>query len=236
MDILDCIHCYFIHSIDGGFRCLQQIGNNISSLKSYLENKKNNLKNIIGDIRFKNNKFVTQIMPQTDMEEIEEKEDNVISLRDGFGAKFDYHGDDTIHKAKYKNLKKELIQNKIYAINISAFDKAYQKALYLLNHSTIVRLIKSAKFNFNHPAYRYLIDGNISLEISNILSIILYSDFDILSYHFKETFKKTSMIQSYNKLLIKNCEFFNWSKKLIETVNCYGNTVKHTKIHTYIPT
>ena len=54
MDLLDCIHCFFVHSI----------GNNTASLKQYLESKQYNLRDIIGQNIFENNKFVTQIMPQ----------------------------------------------------------------------------------------------------------------------------------------------------------------------------
>ena len=93
------------------------------------------------------------------------------------------------------------MQNKIYSINISAFEKAYQKALYLFNHSNTVRNIKSASYQYGHPAYKYGIDSDESLRISHIVSVVLYTDYDTLSWHFKSTFKKTSLLESHEKLM-----------------------------------
>ncbi len=108
-------------------------------------------------------------------------------------------------------------QNAICSINLGAFSKSYDKAMYLLNHSNAVRSITSAEFSFNNPEYKYLVDNNIALEIENVFSIILYCDFDILSYYFKTTFKKQCLNESYRQLLIRmdqNSEWFrNYSFK-----------------------
>ena len=83
IDILDTIHCYFIHSVDVGFRIIQPITNNdkekkeddyISSentaydhdqemkeMRIYLSSKRKRLQNLRGDRRLKNTKFTTQI-------------------------------------------------------------------------------------------------------------------------------------------------------------------------------
>eukprot|EP01084_Bolivina_argentea_P174467 302231_1 len=192
MEILDSVHCFFIHSVNGGFRFMQQVENDISHLKSYLEQKRKRLENIIGEFRYNKNRFVTNIIPQStdEKEGSGDQTEAAAVLRHGFGETYDYFSDDNTFFAKYETLKEELIQNAIYSINLRAFNGIYKKAMYLLNHSNFVRSMKSAQFNVNDSGYKYSVDNNVPLEIQNILSVILYSDFDILSYYFKNTFKK----------------------------------------------
>ena len=240
MDVLDSIHCFFLHSVYYGYRFLDNNedekseisnGKDLSAMKLYLEKTRENLIDVRGKQRFKNNKFVTQIMPEPDDKEQEEEE--MVCIRHGFGAWYDYWNEYSEHKAKYGKLKEELTINRIHAINIAAFDKAYQKALYLLNHSCTVRKMKSASYQYGHPGYKYGVEGDIPLEITNILSVVLYTDYDTLSWHLKNTFKKSSMLESHKKLMARNSEYYNWSKTLIETVNCYGITVGKSKLNKF---
>lgn len=77
IDTLDSIHCYFIHSVDIGYRIVTDItdtNNNddekdakichdkeLRNLRQYLSSKREKLKILRGDNRFANNKFMTTI-------------------------------------------------------------------------------------------------------------------------------------------------------------------------------
>ena len=79
MDLLDSIHCYFIHSVDQGIRCFKSDHDNkeneevqerktnendeyFDSEISILRNRLSKRKGIIGLNRIKQNKFITQII------------------------------------------------------------------------------------------------------------------------------------------------------------------------------
>ena len=75
IDIMDTIHCYFMHSVDTGYRISHQLQQemkqdndtdddeisepDMKQLNSYLSVKRQKLRNLRGDHRFRNNKFMT---------------------------------------------------------------------------------------------------------------------------------------------------------------------------------
>eukprot|EP01084_Bolivina_argentea_P023055 42933_1 len=78
INVLDSIHCHFLHSIDVGYRIIEELAtdennndnmndvnicsdNQLFILKSYLESKRKKLQNIRGTDRIQNNKFMTQL-------------------------------------------------------------------------------------------------------------------------------------------------------------------------------
>eukprot|EP01084_Bolivina_argentea_P077589 140783_1 len=73
--------------------------------------------------------------------------------------------------------------------------------------------IKSIKCIYDGYNSMYGIKRGESMRLTHILSIILYTDYDTLSYNFSCTFRG---LKGCNK------EYGNWSKYLIEAVNCYG--------------
>lgn len=185
-----------------------------------------------------------------------------VPLQDGFGAFFDFWSELSDHGPKYSKLKEEITQNVIYRVSLSAFDKAYQKALYLLNHSEVIRKMKSVSFSYNNAGYKYGIDGATPMDLTHILAVVLYTEFscnfvsfdnvtthhgivggdgmiwnmfrfDTLAFHLKGTFKRLSFIESHQKLLSRNAEYYHWSKTLIESVNCFGMTVEETETNVF---
>ena len=69
-----------------------------------------------------------------------------------------------------------------------------------------------------------------SLKKSNIMALILYCDYDELSFEFSKTFRKLHKKESDLELKERNGEYFNWSKLIRETVECFGTYLMESKI------
>eukprot|EP01083_Nonionella_stella_P029924 82209_1 len=131
-----------------------------------------------------------------------------------FGRRFEHYWDKW-KNPKYETLKDELMDNTVFSIDLDAFNQIYKKSNYLLKNSEPIKRVKSSKQS------KYAMDAGLALNISNILSVSLYTDYDDLSHHFCTTFYCNSNL---------NDEYFNWSKLLCETVNGYGITMDQAKV------
>ena len=128
---------------------------------------------------------------------------------------------------KYDNLKLEIMDNMFYPLEITKFIETHIKAKKLLNDSNI---IKSMSCDGNNP---YGIEKNEILNIENIMSLIIYCDFDGLTSHLISTYYPLSYMESDHELIDRHREYWNWSKLLNETVQCFGNIVNKSKIDKY---
>ena len=79
----------------------------------------------------------------------------------------------------------------------------------------------------------YGIKQGAPMTIEHILSIICYTDFDTLSYNFSTTFRKLNKTETNKEMKQRNSEYWHWSKRLRECVECYGTTVHHDTINIY---
>ena len=132
---------------------------------------------------------------------------------------------------KYNNLKDEIINNKLYRLNIISYNNVYYKSLKILSESNIIKSIKS---DYTENIYHYGIKNNLLLNIDNIISIILYCEYDILCYNLRKTFRKLTFYHETNEnMKIRNREYYNWSKLLHETIECYGTMIADTNINKY---
>eukprot|EP01084_Bolivina_argentea_P084624 152977_1 len=248
INILDSIHCYFVHSVDVGYRILHKLDNEsvtqvdsigsdleLSRLKSYLHTKRQKLRQTRGTCRFQNNKFMTQIAQKHEQkvemknnnnndEDQQENED----IQYSFGKWFDYWSDSRF-KAKYQTLKHELLNNKIFTMTQELLEAAFDKAEFLLKHTDKIKRLNCCGDYSDICG----IKSNRPITIDNILSILLYTDYDTLSFKFSSTFRKLEINETFFEVQRRNQEYFHWSKLLCETVNCYGNRVDDTEINVF---
>eukprot|EP01084_Bolivina_argentea_P253653 426185_1 len=245
IDLLDSMHCFFLHSVDIGFRIMHNMNvdanandnehiyndSEMVKLKSFLLFKRQQLESIRGEKRLLNNKFITQIVSGHSGNEFEEETKSPSDdIHYSFGPRYNYWGNNLNHgsplETKYKSIKDEIIGNMIFSLSIDVFDQAYKKAENLMNNSTKIKSIKR-----NYAASPYFLRGELNIE--NVLSIILYTDFDTLSYNFSRTFRKINKHESDNEMTQRHREYSNWSKTLMETVNCYGTMMKRSNVSVY---
>eukprot|EP01084_Bolivina_argentea_P260472 439893_1 len=216
-------------------------------LQAKLKEKQDKLQKVTQN-RMKNNKFMTlmglgsneikeEIQEQKSNEEHdkenEEEPENKKDVFYSFGQWKNYWRKDI--KPKYSNIKEEVLKNEIYHICQSAYDEAYNKAIFLLNNSQNLKRTKSEIGSHRHGSHRFGVESGEGLGINNILSLIFYTDYTVLSFHFSSTFRKLSKTENYDQYNNKqrNAEYWHWSKTLIETVNYWGTKIKNTKINSF---
>ena len=75
------------------------------------------------------------------------------------------------------------------------------------------------------------------MSVEHVLSIILYTDYDELSYNFSSTFRRKpsaddenkSVTQIHSELKHRNAEYWYWSKALREAVELWGMPLNSSK-------
>eukprot|EP01084_Bolivina_argentea_P292986 503847_1 len=127
---------------------------------------------------------------------------------------------------KYESIKEEVITNKIYSISIDQFEAACNKAKYLLEQSPNIRALRCDYFS----ASQFKMKEYQPPTMEHILGVILYTDYDSLSFRFSQTFRKISENESDKLTKKRGNEFWNWRKTLIETVNAFGTQLKDSNI------
>lgn len=149
------------------------------------------------------------------------------------GFRYDYWGTwDEYHKPKYQSFKMELLSNKIYSIDTNLFNYVYNKSQFLYHNSDYIKSIQY-KSSIDQVNNIYGIKHGQSLSIMYIMSIIFYTDFDVLSYNFRSTFRRIFQNETARSVKKRNTEYWYWSKLLMETVNCFGTRVAKSKINTF---
>eukprot|EP01084_Bolivina_argentea_P194237 333236_1 len=236
-NLLDSIHCFFMHSIDTDHMIHHKLNDNseMPKLKLYLKNKRKNIQHIRGMARFSKNKFITNIDAPYVTDVPNKKDTSIVESKyneqdDRKNNKDDYYSFGQhrsyweYYSPKYASLKAELLNNKIFSIGNNIFSNAFEKAEHLINNSDEIKQITSS------AEERYKIQSGVPLNVSNVVSIVLYTDYDTLSYHFSQTFRAIKKRESAQKIRKRNNEYFNWSKILCETVNCYGTMMKESNV------
>ena len=132
-------------------------------------------------------------------------------------------------KATYDSIKEEVTNNKILSIPMPRLKSAYDKAILLLETSPTIKSLKPKIMSVNKYGMQY----NEPPSVQHILSVILYTDFDTLSFRFSQTFRRIPHTESDAVFKMRANEFWNWRKTLIETVNAFGNMVKDSNVNVY---
>eukprot|EP01084_Bolivina_argentea_P223930 378773_1 len=241
IEIMDIVHEYFMHSYYG-FNTINMNNNNhvtddnknqnsdtiyfdeqLSELQNYLKMRRQNFCDIRGDNRIQNNKFVTKIKASDENKDKQHDEkNNKKEYSFGYQAPYwsppEYQGRPTPFQPKYKSMKEELMSNTIFRLNINVFNNALKKAMDLLNNSYQIKRIQAN--NSCADICGINIKKGAGLNTYNILSVLLYTDYDTLSYKFSSTFRPT-----LKDAMGRNIEYGNWCKCLIETVNAFGTEI-----------
>eukprot|EP01084_Bolivina_argentea_P273455 465809_1 len=207
IDLMDTIHCYFIHSFHLGMRVklnkyynsndfmeCKYTATELDCYDQQIKTIKRRL-NQLNITRNRNRFFTTLTNP-----------DNTAQYAKSysFGHKYYYwdefkynnehdHGPnkgylkrDWYIKKKYDSIKQEILQNSIYSLDLIIFNITMDKAERLLLSQT-AKQMKSDNSVFSEFAK---IKPYSSLSINNILCVLLYCDYSELSYFFTSTFRR----------------------------------------------
>ena len=121
--------------------------------------------------------------------------------------------------AKYSNIKEEVLNNPLFFrfINIRSWNTLTAAITALLSTERALRICSNGK---DHYMYRIKIYE--PLEAQHLRSLKLYTDFTDLSAKF------CAILRSADPNLIAGIA--HWATKLIETVQCFGSTLKSERI------
>eukprot|EP01084_Bolivina_argentea_P169070 293111_1 len=145
----------------------------------------------------------------------EEKIDDVFNV-DDYGG---YKPYELYVETRYNDIKFEILNNKIYTLTLEQFKTSLTKA----NKSIATRKAKQLRArDFTYYTLHYQIKPGRRLRVSNLLSIILYTDWSNLCTEFSRTFRKIKVNESLSSVKERNSEYCNWSRLLRETVEGFG--------------
>ena len=117
-------------------------------------------------------------------------------------------------------------------IKISLFNVALNKSKNLLSNSNALKAIKSRKetkgrrYKYKvltpNTGTDYIIAFGSPLSAKNILSLILYTDYDNLQFLLSCSFRKKSVNETNKALKKRNSEFYWWTRTLEPTIHLFG--------------
>eukprot|EP01084_Bolivina_argentea_P170686 295782_1 len=216
--ILDKIHCYYMHSYDIGIKLkhaeklsLQHVAYDDES-KNDLTNEK--IKCFHQILSEKNKATVIQTRLKTKFNSLSMQSTTYQSQKlFRFGVEFEYgypneiilNGDQYIPVNKllvYKNVKEELLSNGICRLSVQQFDSEYAKAT--LHHSS------------EHRKQQY---PNLTTE--QIFALIIYANFDKLQFLFSKSYRENTK---------DHHNFYHLGKLLKMAIHNNGTSVTEGKI------
>eukprot|EP01083_Nonionella_stella_P084152 232891_1 len=228
----------------------------MEQFKRILQEKQKHLRSIRGTNRMQHNKFLTKMESDTEPKPIksetetksEKETERANDTTYSFGHRhyyWDYFKDnDETERSganegypykywyivkKYSSLKTELLSNTIRTLTLQEFQNVQFRAYQNLQSLYCRHKIGATGDLLD----QYNIEPGLDIDLENIMVVILYCDYDELSFSFSQTFRKLHRHESDESLKQRNSEFFNWSKRLRETVECYGTQVMESKVDVY---
>eukprot|EP01084_Bolivina_argentea_P128585 227263_1 len=123
---------------------------------------------------------------------------------------------------KYKHIKQEIFENSKWQLTYNQFLKSLKKANQYIN-TDYARTISANEYQDRY--LHYSIKPGTPLRVSNLLAIILYTDWSILCTEFSKTFRKIQFYEPMSAVKARNSEIAHWARIFRETVEGFGDSV-----------
>ena len=135
-----------------------------------------------------------------------------------------YSRDDLfVANAKFRDLKEEAIESGL--CSPAQFAAMVLKAEELMKSEKIKGLRARS---YGHARYYGIVDG-AEITVKHVQSVVLYTDFTKLCSVFSATFRPDHLGESLDSIKTRNASWFEMSKLLRETVECFGNRKKRAE-------
>lgn len=118
---------------------------------------------------------------------------------------------------RYSSFKEEILHYRFLS------DEAYQNEI-LPKAESYLKSETAKSITALGEHFTAQIHEDDSLQVKNLISLILYCDYTNLSSDFTKSFRKMHQFELIHHVKKRNAAYFYWSKTLIETVQCYGHT------------
>ena len=127
---------------------------------------------------------------------------------------------------KYKDLREELLTNATFTFSIQQFNNIKQQSTIKLKNwlsDPDTRPLESqTNVGVAWAENCYGIPRGKQITVQHIMSLLFYTNFSDHSAAFSGTFRRKHGFETDDSLKARNREFWNWSRLLRETVECYG--------------
>eukprot|EP01084_Bolivina_argentea_P108376 193694_1 len=254
--LLDRIHCYYLHSFDTGYKLTNQekhdVLNNTNSkntttehqkitfnLRKLIRLKRRSYQNVVGLKRLvaQNNKFTT-----------EEKSSAVTEY--SYGWRFfywDYYKDnnatcdEVMPRATmgvdanngfklgdwYINKKHESLKDELLKNEICTIDNNQWNNL-IEKGEIHLQTDKAKKMHCTQQIFEkcYGIYCNQQIGLNHLAAMMLHCNYDTLQNRFGETFRKVSVTETDSSLKHRHSNYYFFAKCLRECVECFGMNVQ----------
>eukprot|EP01083_Nonionella_stella_P098980 278404_1 len=262
-ELLDSIHCYFVHSVDIGFRMQIDDQNSkyddkrydsdvtssatdlykdeqIAKVREVLAMKKKKLKHVGGANRVQFNKFSTDISNES-MQKQQMKVPTDEEANDDEDKKEDDDKEVSVYSFGYQLFYWDFFK-KMELFIPKKYDNFEQEILQLLPKSQYARTVTKAKQMLKTNQLRKLqshewknwgIDQGLPIDVEHLMAICFYTDYDELSFKLSESLRKIRSDRSNDDIKKRNMEYREWSRILRETVECFGHTIGEAKISVF---
>ena len=141
------------------------------------------------------------------------------------GDRFDYYKQSELYvkRSKYNNLKDEILSNTDNEVNGPKIwnENVVSKATQFMD-TLKVKTIKFNKGYLSHWNKHFDIDDDKPITIHHIQSLIVYTDFSLLSTNFTKTFRKTYVSETLQSVKSRNAAYYHMARYFIETIQGYG--------------
>eukprot|EP01084_Bolivina_argentea_P300976 519107_1 len=119
------------------------------------------------------------------------------------------HNDEIPVSKKYVNLKDEILNNAICHVNADVWTQVQTKVEQYLQCDRVRR-----SFNDSNHNYHW--------NTTKLTVIVLYTDYDDLSYKFSESFRKIKSNETTEQLVSRHRNYYWFASTLLNTVNCHS--------------
>eukprot|EP01084_Bolivina_argentea_P304437 525746_1 len=240
MQLLDKIHCFYMHSYDIGHKLSsQELAASLTDIKNvkpdddentqYLLNKQIlKIKDILLKKRACNPSSRNRNMTKYTMLSSESKQNQDENKNDSFyhfgyeffyGYQGEYKHEGSIQtRPKYTTFKQELTNNSIAKLNIEQYNNEYHKAEIHFN-SVHCRKYQSSIGNYMQKKKKK------KMALLHILSLMVYCNYDMLQNRFSETFRINNGRSQSN--------FYFFGKYLKMAVQQFGTHVSEGNIRQF---
>eukprot|EP01083_Nonionella_stella_P080025 219675_1 len=229
MQILDKMHCHYIHCYDIGYRLTPQEKHNIfndknmndeqqfTELAALTSNRRRIFETVyqtLGRVT-SYSKFVTSVENRDD----DMKADAVHNMQIyDFGFRFQYDG--TMHglqaKPKFQSIKEELTSNKPVILTMEAFSVELAKAEIYYNSYYCQKIL----ITDDQPRYRLA-------NSTHILAVLIYCNYDEFQCEFSKTYRDIHKDDTVKNIEDRHSQYYFLGKYLKGAVHLLGRHRSH---------
>eukprot|EP01083_Nonionella_stella_P190731 706327_1 len=213
-------------------------GQAIEQMQRVIEKKRVKMRQLVGEERMANNKFVTKVVSENSDQS--NANEHVSSNEYSFGFPFKYyqrfkHGKWFIRK-KHSDLKHELLENPFLKLCHPLWQSQWETANAFVECNRLKFLRCKHIPIYSEPQPKDTgIKEKSPITVPHVLSLLFYCNFTQLCTAFSSTFRRIRPDETDEEVKERNAHFFHWSRLLLEAIHLFGTplTARSFGKHTY---